>query len=260
LFLASKNAVEYEALVHGLNIAVSLSIKKLMVYGDSLVVISQINKDWDCSTDTMSKYCAAVRKLEVKFKGLEFHHVERDRNAAADALSKLGSSRAQAPPRIFVQEIQQLSIATDQVEECDAMSQPEVDPNDWREPIIRYIKNEEEPDDKAATERITRQSAHYNIIGGLLYRRGAGGFLMKCIQSATGRQLLDEIHARQCGVHVASRTLVGKAFRFKFYWPTTKSDAAELVHRCEACQFLSKQQHLPAQQQQTIPVTWSFAC
>jgi ribonuclease HI len=102
LFLASKNAVEYEALVHGLNIVVSLSIKKLMVYGDSLVVISQINKDWDCSTDTMSKYCAVVRKLEVKFKGLEFHHVERDRNAAADALSKLGSSRAQAPPRIFV--------------------------------------------------------------------------------------------------------------------------------------------------------------
>jgi ribonuclease HI len=76
-----------------------------MVYGDSLVVISQINKEWDCSTDSMGKYCAVVRKLEDKFKGLEFHHVERDRNTAADALSKLGSSRAQAPPRIFVQEI-----------------------------------------------------------------------------------------------------------------------------------------------------------
>jgi ribonuclease HI len=45
LFVASNNAVEYEALVHGLSIAVSLGIKKLMVYGDSLVVISQINKD-----------------------------------------------------------------------------------------------------------------------------------------------------------------------------------------------------------------------
>jgi hypothetical protein len=43
-----------------------------------------------------------VRKLEDKFEGLEFHHVERDRNAAADALSKLGSSQAQAPPGIFV--------------------------------------------------------------------------------------------------------------------------------------------------------------
>jgi hypothetical protein len=31
---------------------------------------------------------------------------------------------------------------------------------------------------------------------------------MKCINSAIGKQLLDEIHAGQCGVHAASRTLV----------------------------------------------------
>jgi ribonuclease HI len=110
LFPAPNNAVEYEALIHGLNIAVSLSMKKLMVYGDSLVVISQINKVWDCSTDSMGKYYAAVQKLEDKFEGLEFHHMERDRNTAANALSKLGSSRAQAPPGIFVQEISQPSI------------------------------------------------------------------------------------------------------------------------------------------------------
>jgi hypothetical protein len=71
---------------------------------------------------------------------------------------------------------------------------------------------------------------------------------MKGIHSATGKQLLDEIHARQCGIHAASQTLVGKAFRSGFYWPTKNNDAAELVQRCEACQFLSKQHHLPAQQ------------
>jgi hypothetical protein len=58
-----------------------------------------------------------------------------------------------------------------------------------------YIKNEEELDDKAAAECIARQLAHYTIIGGLLYRRGTGGVFMKSIQSATGRQLLNEIHA-----------------------------------------------------------------
>jgi hypothetical protein len=78
-------------------------------------------------------------------------------------------------------------------------------------------------------ERIARQSAHYTIIGGLLYRRGAGGVLMKCIHSATKRQLLYEIHVRQCGIHATSRTLVGKAFRSGVYCPTAKNDAAELV-------------------------------
>jgi hypothetical protein len=113
----------------------------------------------------MGKYYAAVRKLEDKFEGLEFHHVEIDRNTAADALSKLGSSRAQAPPGIFVQEISKPSILSDQMKECNTLSQPESDPNDWREPIIRYIKNEEEPDDKAAAERVSRQLDHYTLIG-----------------------------------------------------------------------------------------------
>jgi hypothetical protein len=114
------------------------------------------------------------------------------------------------------------------------LSQPESDSDDWRKPIIRYIKNEEELDDKNAAERIARQSAHYTLVGETLYRRGASGVFMKCILSTTGKQLLNEVHARQCGVHVASRTLVGKVFRSGFYWPTAKSDTAELVQRCEA--------------------------
>jgi hypothetical protein len=131
------------------------------------VVISQINKEWDCSNDSMGKYCTAVRKLEDKFEGLEFHHVERDRNAA-DALLKLGSSQTQVPPGVFIQEVPRPSIFSDQAEECNVLSQPELDSNDWREPIIRYIKNEEEPDDKATAKRIARQSTHYTLIGDAL--------------------------------------------------------------------------------------------
>jgi hypothetical protein len=61
----------------------------------------------------MGKYCIAIRKLEDMFEGMEFHHVERDRNAAADTLSKLGSSRAQVPPGIFVQKVSRPSILSD---------------------------------------------------------------------------------------------------------------------------------------------------
>jgi hypothetical protein len=52
---------------------------------------------------------------------------------------------------------------------------------------------------------------------------------MKCVHSAIGKQILDEIHDGQCGAHAASRTLVGKAFRSGFYWPTVKINAIELV-------------------------------
>jgi hypothetical protein len=72
-----------------------------------------------------------------------------------------------------VQEIPQPSITIDQAEECNIVDQPESDSDDWRRPIIRYIKNEEEPDDKNTAKRIARQSAHYTLIGEALYRRGA---------------------------------------------------------------------------------------
>jgi hypothetical protein len=45
----------------------------------------------------MDAYCLEVSKLEKKFYGLEFHHVVRDNNVAADIMSKLGSTRAQVP-------------------------------------------------------------------------------------------------------------------------------------------------------------------
>ena len=45
LFPASNNAAEYEALIHGLSISISLGIKRLMVYGDLLVVINLVNED-----------------------------------------------------------------------------------------------------------------------------------------------------------------------------------------------------------------------
>jgi hypothetical protein len=82
---------------------------------------------------------------------------------------------------------------------------------------------------------------------------------MKCIHSATERQPLEEIHVGQCRIHATSKTLVGKAFKSGFYWLTAKKDAADLVQKCEACQFLSKQQHVPTQHLQTIPITWPFA-
>ena len=47
LFEVSNNKAEYEALLHGLRLAISLSIKRLLIYGDSILVVQQVNKEWD---------------------------------------------------------------------------------------------------------------------------------------------------------------------------------------------------------------------
>jgi ribonuclease HI len=110
LWQATNNEAEYETLIHGLRIATSLRIKQLHVYGDSAVVINQVNKDWDCTKDNRDAYCAKVQKLEKHFQGLEIMHVLRDSNIAADVLAKLGSNRAKVLPGVFVEELPSPSI------------------------------------------------------------------------------------------------------------------------------------------------------
>jgi ribonuclease HI len=85
----SNNEAEYEALLHGLRLATSLGIKRLLVYGDSTVVINQVNKSWDRNKENMDAYCLEVRKLENKFYDLEFHHVVCDNNVAGTSCRSL---------------------------------------------------------------------------------------------------------------------------------------------------------------------------
>jgi ribonuclease HI len=102
LFLASNNIAEYEACLHGIRLAVKLGVKRLYVYGDSALVINQLNKEWDTTHEKMDLYSKEIQKWESNFYGIEYIHVVRDRNQAEDALSKIGSSWAQISHGVFV--------------------------------------------------------------------------------------------------------------------------------------------------------------
>jgi hypothetical protein len=242
---------------------VSFGIKQLLAFGDSKVVIEQVNKEWDCVKDTMDAYCAEIRKHEGRFEGIEFQHVPRNNNVAADVLSKLGSRRSIVPAGAFVQDLRKPSIKPPQHDQTSApprdvmMSEKE---DDWRKPFIDFILDQPVPDDKAERERITRQSANYVVISTDQYRKVAStGVLMKCILRSEGLQLMVVIHSGECGCHAAYANLVSKAYRSRFYWHTAMTDAKDLVKRCKGCQFFAKQQHLSAQALRTIPPSWPFA-
>jgi hypothetical protein len=184
----------------------------------------------------MDAYVMEVRKLENKFSGLEIHHVIRDNNVGVDLLSKLGSTRAQVPAGVFVQELQHPSIKTPAQSTIDS---------DWREPYIDFIKDQRLPvgvsKKSAAAARIMRRSNGFILVADKLYKCGArSGVLMKCVMGEDGYSILNEIHDGSCGNNAASKTLVGKAYRAGFYWPTEVSDAEDLVRRCPNCQFFGK--------------------
>jgi len=94
LIPASNNVTEYEGCLHDIRLAVELGVKCLYVYGDYALVINQLNKEWDTTHEKMDLYYKEIRRWEANFYGVEYIHGVWDKNQAADALSKIGSSRA----------------------------------------------------------------------------------------------------------------------------------------------------------------------
>nr|AAT85175.1 putative polyprotein [Oryza sativa Japonica Group] len=274
-FRATNNMAEYEGLLAGLRVAAGLGIRRFLVLGDSQLVVNQVCKEYRCSDPQMDAYVRQVRRMERHFDGIELRHVPRRDNAVADELSRLASSRAQTPPGAFEERIAQPSVRPDPLGETDAPERPPRPvgvqasgpegsaPSSprliaWITEIQAYLADKTLPEDREGSEHVRRISKRYVLVEGTLYRRAANGVLLKCIPREQGVELLADVHEGECGAHSASRTLVGKAFRQGFYWPTALNDAVDLVRRCRACQFHARQTHQPAQALQTIPLSWPF--
>src|SRR5438132_9978051 len=242
-FPASNNTTEYEALLHGLHIAISLGIRRLAVRGDSELVVNQVQKEYSCMSTKMSAYCQEVRKLEGVFDGLELTHVLQNDNNEADELAKMGSRRTPVLTGVFVQQLYQPTISEEATEPVNKPTEAEVltiNP-DWTTPYLNYLLHDELPEDRAEAERIAQRSRRYVVVGGEeIYHKSTSGILMRCISEEDGRKLLKEIHSGICGNHAASRTLVDKAYRQGFFWPTTVTDADELIRKCEGCQYFAR--------------------
>nr|ABA92886.2 retrotransposon protein, putative, Ty3-gypsy subclass [Oryza sativa Japonica Group] len=254
-FRATNNTAEYEGLLIGIRAAAALGVKRLIVKGDSELVANQVHKDYKCSSPELSKYLAEVRKLEKRFDGIEVRHTRATRTwYFSGRLDKAISEKANDEDSTVVPDISSGAIGAEHVIADIETTE------DWRTPLIKFLSTDELPEDDAEAEKITRQAKIYCMIGNDLYKKVPKGVLLKCISFDDGKHLLLNIHKGMCGSHAAGRTLVGKAFRQGFFWPTARKDACDMVQRCEAFQFHSKHTRLPAQALQTIPLTWPFLC
>ena len=86
-FKATNNMAEYEALIFGLSVALSLGVRQLLVKGDSQLIIKQAYGECSCNEPRLAAYLLHVKKLEKDFAALELQHVPRADNSATVDLS-----------------------------------------------------------------------------------------------------------------------------------------------------------------------------
>jgi len=85
----TNNQAEYQALILGLKGALNLGITVLSVFGDSLLVVNQINGIYKVKSSSIFNLYEEVLALRDRFEYIEFNHVYRDKNKRADELSNI---------------------------------------------------------------------------------------------------------------------------------------------------------------------------
>ena len=112
-FNASNNMAEYGALLHGLHMAKEIGVKRLLCFGDSDLVVQQLDGTWDTKSPVLAEYRRTVDDFGRCFAGLEVRHIKRDDNEAADALARLGSQQSPVPPDVSLKYLHKPYIKDD---------------------------------------------------------------------------------------------------------------------------------------------------
>ncbi|KAM1956557.1 hypothetical protein ACFX16_025958 [Malus domestica] len=88
----TNNRAEYEALIIGLEILMDLGATEVEIFGDSELVINQLNGEFKCRHITMAGYyMASTQLLSFWESEISVNHVPRGSNLAANEMAQLAS-------------------------------------------------------------------------------------------------------------------------------------------------------------------------
>ena len=79
-FDCTNNITEYEACIIGLQMALEFSTYDLSVFGDSVLIISQIGEKWQARDTKLIPYQKCVNYLIPKFLNVTFAYLPRAHN------------------------------------------------------------------------------------------------------------------------------------------------------------------------------------
>ncbi|XP_070018083.1 uncharacterized protein [Nicotiana sylvestris] len=118
-----------------------MNIQKLLVIGDSDLLVHQVLGEWDTKNTKILPYLYYVQELMKRFTKIEFKHVPRIQDEFKDALATL-SSMIQHPDTNFIDPI--LVGIHNKFVYC-AHDEEETDGNPWFHDIKEYLAKGEYP-------------------------------------------------------------------------------------------------------------------
>ncbi|GJX45851.1 reverse transcriptase domain-containing protein [Tanacetum coccineum] len=231
-FDATNNEVEYEALIAGLMIAEQMGIKNLQAYVDSRLVANQVNGSYVAKESGVIQYLEKLKALTGNFKKFSIKQVPRSENKKVDALSKIASTRfAHLSKQVLAEELKEKSI-----NEAEVLAVVEEEGSTWITLIYEYLTKETLSAEKKKARAVKHKSLRYAAINGILYKKSFLGSWLRCVGPLQANYVLRKIHERSCSMHAGPRSVIAKALRIGYYWPTMHADARKMIRECKDCQ------------------------
>ncbi|GJW74205.1 reverse transcriptase domain-containing protein [Tanacetum coccineum] len=202
----------------------------------------------------MIKYLEKVKILASTFRAFSIKQVPRSKNKKADALSKIATtSFTHLSKHVSVEELKEKSV-----NEIKVLAVVEEEGDSWMTPIHEYLTDETLPSERKKVRAIKRKSQRFAIINEMLYKKSFLGLWLRCVGHSQANYVLREIHEDSCSMHAGTRSVVAKALRIGYYWPTMHKDARALIKACQECQVHKPVPRNPQEKLNLITSPWSF--
>nr|GEV63683.1 reverse transcriptase domain-containing protein [Tanacetum cinerariifolium] len=222
---ATNNEAEYEAIIAGLRIASQMGIQNLQENVDSKLVANQVNGIYIAKESSMIRYLEKVKNLANTFKGFSIKQIPRGENKKANVLSKIAStSFAHLSKRVLVEELREKAI-----DEKEILAVVKEEGHTWVTSVYEYLTEGVLPEEKKKARTIRRKAGRYVVINEVLYKKSFLGPWLRCVGPLQANYVLREIHEGSCSMHAGPRSVVAKALRSSYFWPTMHADAKNLI-------------------------------
>ncbi|GJZ85370.1 reverse transcriptase domain-containing protein [Tanacetum coccineum] len=212
------------------------------------------------ATNNEAKYEALIARLriaeQIGVKNLQAHVDSRlvanqvNRTHAAKIAS---TSFTHLSKQVLVEELKEKYIS-----EVEILAVIEVEGNTWMTPIFEFLTDENLPTDVKEARVVRPKSQRFSVINVTLYKKSFLRPWLRCVGPLQANYVLREIHEGSCSMHAGTRSVVAKALRIGYYWPTMHKDARVLIRACGDYQVHKPVPRNPQQTLTPIMSPWPF--
>ncbi|GKB85565.1 reverse transcriptase domain-containing protein [Tanacetum coccineum] len=88
-------------------------------------------------------------------------------------------------------------------------------------------------DDRKEARKLCIKARQYELLEGILYRRSFLKPWLRCVRPLQVDYVIQEIHEGSYDMHAGLQSMVAKAMRSGYCWPTMHRDARDMIRKCK---------------------------